>query len=375
MRSGNILVLTGFSLLLVAASTYLRNTAAEPSALTKSPTIKIGALLCLSGICAEWGNQALRGASLAIKEINAAGGVRGKRIELVVEDSQEEQPALALKAFHHLRENKSIDIFLGPTWTPAGLAIAPLAKNDPNFLMISPSLGVREFNESHDNLFNVWPHDEGIASSLARYAWQRGLRRVGIMGATQQWSQTQAEAFLSQFQELGGDIVGREEPNPTEMSLHAEATRLLRTNPEAIIFTCLGDQEGAAARELRRLGFRGQFFSVLIDDTTISASAGTLDGVIFGRYPEARSWFAEKYQLAFNEKAGVASDTAYDAVQLLAIALASQENPTITQISQALFAIKNFSGASGDITFDKYGGVPREPNLLKLAGTAFVKLE
>lgn len=74
----------------------------------------------------------------------------------MVEDSAEDTVATSLSAFRKLR-TAGVNMIVGPSWRPAGNAIAPVAKRHKDLLMISPSLGVRDFNEAGENLFNVWP--------------------------------------------------------------------------------------------------------------------------------------------------------------------------------------------------------------------------
>ncbi|MBX7143299.1 MAG: ABC transporter substrate-binding protein [Oligoflexia bacterium] len=379
MRVSNSLLITVTSLAIAGSSLLLwswrERLVSGGSTARDSANIRIGAVLCLTGICAEWGNESLRGALLAVEELNRTGGVLGRKIELVPQDSQEEQPTEAINAFHHLRRNEGISLFLGPTWTPAGLALAPLAERDTEFLMISPSLGVKNFNEASPNLFNTWPHDEGIARRLAHYAYEHELKRVAIMSATQQWSQTQAAAFSEELVGLGGQVVAMEEPVPTQNLLNAEATRLIRAQPQAILFTCLGDQEGNAAKQLRGLGFDGPVLSVLVDETTLTAASGTLEGVVFGRYPESQNWFKSRFQDAFGKKPGISSDTAYDAIHLYARAAELANSLAPDKIREQLQAIHNYAGASGTISFDPTGGVPRTPTLLQVRSGAIQGIE
>jgi len=122
-------------------------------------SIRVGALLCLTGTCAEWGQAAVNGMLMAADEINAQGGVLGKELEIFVQDSLEGESKSSVSAYRMLRSRHKTPYVVGPTWTPAGLAIAPIASKEKDVLVISPSLGVRDFNESADNLFNVWPHE------------------------------------------------------------------------------------------------------------------------------------------------------------------------------------------------------------------------
>lgn len=83
-----------------------------------APRLKIGALLCLSGGCAEFGTNSLRGAQLAAEEINAEGGVLGQEIEIVAQDTHEATSGgHAIQAYHQMMLDREVKYLVGPTWT------------------------------------------------------------------------------------------------------------------------------------------------------------------------------------------------------------------------------------------------------------------
>lgn len=125
----------------IALLIILAGCAQSPSGQTTSAKeIPIGAILILSGPGATWGTSSVNGAQMAIDEINSQGGVNGKQLKLIAEDTAGE-PKKAIDAYHKLRNIDGTHIILGTTWTREGLPVAPLAAKD-DVVMISPSLGV-----------------------------------------------------------------------------------------------------------------------------------------------------------------------------------------------------------------------------------------
>src|SRR5262245_7502563 len=108
--------------------------------------LKIGVMLCQTGNCADWGSAALKGAQLAREQVNAAGGVLSKQIEFIVEDSAESiSGARAVTAFQSLL-SKDLHFYIAPSWSPAALAIAPIAAKRTDVIVITPSASAREFS-------------------------------------------------------------------------------------------------------------------------------------------------------------------------------------------------------------------------------------
>lgn len=337
--------------------------------------VKIGALLCLSGNCAEWGTESLRGIRLAIDQINSTGGLLGKKINLVVQDSREDDPAQAVTAFKQLTEIKKINYIIGPTWTPAGLAIAPLAKRQKQLIITSPSVGVKEFNEAADNIFNLWPHDEVSTRKLANHAFNKGLLRAAIFSSEQPWTKTQSEVFETEFKRLGGQIVERVDPPDNGNDYKAEALRIVNSHPDVILFSCLDRSQSLASKEVAKLGYKGVKLSVLMDQNTLNAAEGTLEGVIFARYPEANSKFKQLYAQTYKAQPGVSADTGYDVMQLYATAIQRANSTEIGKVLNSIKSIAELNGASGKSRFDGRGGVARDPILYHIHDNQMVLME
>lgn len=327
--------------------------------------LRIGVLLCQTGDCAEWGSAGIQGARLAVEELNAAGGVNGSPVELIVEDSAEDNLGATISAYRTLRA-RGINYIVGPTWSPAGKVLAPIAKQDKGVVMISPSLGVRDFNEAGENLFNVWPHDEYNARRMANFALQTGLRRIAIFSAQQPWSEMQARVFREEFEQGGGRIVLEETPLPESRDLRIEVTKLSHADADAVLFTCFAEQMGVAAAQLRRIGFTGKQLSVLMYDSAISTSRGALEGAIYASSPAPAQEFQSKFEKHFGVTPGTSADKAYDAVKIISAAAARTDVSQIAKVREFIAATEHFRGASGDVTFTAQRGVVAEPQIFQV---------
>lgn len=340
-------------------------------AVQASDTIKIGVLACLSGGCAEWGVATKNGLLIAQDEINSKGGVLGRRIELVFEDTDEATSATkAVTALKKLLSHGDIKLFIGPTWTPAALAIVPVAGSMHDVLMISPSVGVAEFNESSPNLFNTMMHSESATKKLAQLARSTGWKRAGVFSSEQPWESLQAKVFKEEFTRLGGEVVAFVEPNPDAKDLRTEALKVSASKPDGVFLANL-NQSAIAARQLRTLKYSGQFFCALLDQTRVDEADGALEGAISAQSPEANASFTTAYNQRFGGASDAAADTAHDALVALAKAITAAGVTDSKFVQKALLDV-TFDGASGRIAFDTLGGVIREPRLVMVTGKKIV---
>jgi branched-chain amino acid transport system substrate-binding protein len=326
----------------------------------QDPDFNIGLAVCLSGSCADYGTETIRGAELAAQEINANGGVLGRKIRFSVQDTQEDLPVQSLTAYRKLKTEQSIKYIVGPTWSAAGMTIAPIAKND-DVVVTSPSLGIKDFNETSDNLFNTWPHDEVSARALAVKALDSGKRRAAIFGMIQPWSQLLAKVYRQTFEAGGGTIVAEEEPLPDATDISTETSRILNAKPDIVLICSYTAAQGLQLKKLREMGYRGEIYLVLMDDETVRAANGAAEGVVYTKYPEADSNFQEMYEAAYKKKPGNSADTAYDTVKLYAYAITKAGTFETKSVIQVLNAVTDYRGASGKIQFDGKGGIVREP--------------
>ena len=285
----------------------------------KEPSSKfcLGVAVCLSGACAEWGTSALRGVQLAAEEINAAGGILGKQVEIIAEDTDEAiSGTAAVRAFQSLLARRDIQYIVGPSWSPAGLALIPILSKEKQLIAITPSMAVPDFARASDNLFKTVPDNETTASHIARYAVGKGLRKCAIISNQLQAERYTTEVFTKEYERLGGEVIKLVETLPDETDLRGAAFKLLQSKPE-VIFLANYVQVGPAARRLRELGYKGPFISILLDRTRLSEGSQALEGTVFSKYVSFSADFDRKYRQRFGEPYGPSADSAYDTVYLL----------------------------------------------------------
>jgi branched-chain amino acid transport system substrate-binding protein len=158
----------------------------------------IGVMASLSGNWSSIGDMTRKGLILASEKINNSGGLLGKKVILNYQDTDEAvSPAKVISAYQFLR-SQGITLFIGPTGSAGGIAIAPVASKD-NVVIITPSVGVQEFHMAGDNLFNTQGVWELSSAKLASLAYRSGIKSIAIFSSQHPYEFRQSNAFEKLF--------------------------------------------------------------------------------------------------------------------------------------------------------------------------------
>jgi branched-chain amino acid transport system substrate-binding protein len=317
-------------------------------------TITIGSILILSGGGSAWGEAAQNGIDFAVADINANGGVLGKELVIQYEDDQG-SAANTVTAFQQLTQVQGIDFIIGPSWSKQGLAIKDLIDNE---VVISPSLGSREFNENNEYAFNARQHDYILSRNLAKKVYEEGHKTVAILSVNDPYNKEQADEFISSFEKLGGNVAYVFDPMMTQTDVRSDLLKVKdRNDIDALVATTGGTVLTTAfAVQVKELGLTQPVYSLTIDQTVISNSRGGADGWVYLSAFTPTEEFANRYEKTHGSKVHIGSDSAYDAVIMLAQAMKETGTTNPEVIKDYLNTLETFSGVSGDLTADGEGG-------------------
>lgn len=335
--------------------------------------LKIGVVLCLTGACQQTGTSSLNGLQLAREEINARGGILQRKVELVVQDSREmESAAHAVSAYRQLRLDPDISLFVGPSWSIGGLAVAPIVARDP-VAMIATTIGLEKFNEAGNNIFNLWPHDSVATKALAKFALDKGWKRAAIISNSHPWESTLAGVFREEYKRLGGVESLFVEVQNASTDMRMVALKVKASKPDVVFMTNYADL-GITAWALRDVRVDAATMTILLEDKQIEVAQGSLEGLIFCNYEDSTKDFVDRYLARFKISPDLGADTGYDALYLYkdAIERARSFDPKVLQ--GALLATE-LPGASGLIRFDQKGGVIKSPIFRQLRGVERARLQ
>ena len=253
------------ALLLVAFVCLAGVTAGGSGESGSGDTYKIGFIGPLTGDNANYGIRCSNAARLAINEINAAGGVDGKMLELIAEDS-EGTVDKALAAYEKLAYMDEVCAIIGPVFTSPALAVAQRCQED-GIVMISPSATHKDVTaqpatnpDGLNYVFRTVPSD-ALQSEVAGYYFYEvlGYRKLASLYAMNDYSQGLALGMKDIFESLGGEVVAEETCMVGDKDFRTQLTRIKAANPEAIYIPNYTVEDAQILEQASQLGVNVRF--------------------------------------------------------------------------------------------------------------------
>jgi branched-chain amino acid transport system substrate-binding protein len=355
----------------------------KPTAPAGSETIKVGEFASLTGKEATFGQMSHHGTQLAIDEINAAGGVLGKKLELVTEDNQS-KPGESATVVRKLISSDKVVAMLGEVASGRSLEAAPICQNS-KIPQISPSSTNPKVTEIGDYIFRVCFIDPFQGTVMARFAKNTlKARSVAVFSdASAPYSVGLATFFKEQFAKDGGKIVVEQKYNSGDKDFKAQLTAIKALNPEAIFVPGYYTEAGLIAQQARQLGMSQPLFGGDGWESTKLTEIGgkAVEGCYFSTHfsPEAKDpmieTFAKKYKERFNEAPDAMSALGYDSAMILADAIKRAGSTEGAKVRDALAATKDFAGITGKITLDANRNASKSAVILVVKDGQFKYLE
>ena len=349
MRNGSMAIGMAMALLLLAGG-------------AAAGDIKIGMVTPVTGSAAESGKYSQIGAQMAIDEVNAAGGVLGNMLKLVVEDDQTTNPG-AVDAFSRLATDSEIPAFLGPIRSTEVDAMSPdiLKIGKPVFIGgTAPKLT----HQGNPWLFRCRPNDSYSARVIADFgADTLGLKKWAVLHSTDAFGTGGATALTEALSKKGlTPTVDEGYPNQSA-DFSAVVLDIKKSGADVIgsYFTFESDL-GVFAKQAKQFGLRAKWVG---SPSITTAPALNLAGpALFGTYgiadfaadssPEAKA-FAEKYEKTAHALADNFGSWTYDAIHILARAMNDAKSTEPDKVRAAVLAIRDYKGAEGTYNYDQNG--------------------
>ena len=337
-------------------------------AVLRSPTgdeIRVGVLVPLTGGAASYGENARKGAELALQEFSAKHPEL--RIVLSVEDSRGEA-AVGLSAANKLVDLDRVVAIVGCVTSGVTLAVAPQA-NEWKIPLVSPGGSSPNLTTAGDYVFRTWPSDVFEADAMARYIGSRGISRLAILRINNEYGAAMEAAIRQKLEQAATTPISVVAAETFEQGAREMRTQVLKINqatPQAIYFVGFPEAVVVFARGYAEAGLAMPVLATSgFEDPQVPRDAGrTLDGTVYTK-PQSNSpaveAFRAAYQRSYGQDPGVVSDTAYDATMLIlnAIAASAADGQPVNgeAVRGALLAVRDYPGASGMLSFDENGDV------------------
>lgn len=376
MKKAIIAVASVFVGLALASAVELASTAHGAAA----DQIPIGHYGSLTGGTATFGTSSREGIDLAADEINAAGGVLGKKIRVYHEDDQS-KPEEAVTAVQKLINQDHVVGLIGEVASSRSLAAAPIAQRS-RIPMLSPSSTNPKVTQVGDYIFRACFIDPFQGAAMANFAMnQLKLKKFAVLyDVKNDYSIGLREFFIDTVKKNGGEIVADESYGEGDIDFKAQLTKIKQDNPEAIYVPGYYTEVGLICRQARELGMPiplmgGDGWD---SDKTCEIGRDAVNGCYFTNHyspdedrPEVKR-FVEAYKKKYDGKTPDAmAILGYDAMKMMAAAIARAGSTRGPAIRNALAATKDFPGASGTITIDKNRNAQKPIVVLKIEGGKF----
>jgi branched-chain amino acid transport system substrate-binding protein len=220
----------------------------------KEADILVGGYLGLTGNTATFGQSTQNGIVMAFDEVNAAGGVAGKRLRSIIEDDQG-RPEEAATVVSKLISQDGVIAVLGDVPSSNSLAAAPICQK-AGVPMITPSSTNPKVTATGDYIFRVCFIDPFQGTVMAKFAYEnKAVRKAGILRDVRaDYSMGLADFFIATFTKLGGTIVGDESYSQGDTDFRAQLTKLKGLAPDAIFVPGYYNDVGLVVRQAREIG-------------------------------------------------------------------------------------------------------------------------
>ena len=348
---------------LVALSLLIAAGACVP---TEAETIKIGVLLDLSGDLAPMGARMLNGARLAADEINAAGGVLGKQVELVEEDGATD-PATGLDRVKKLIEIDGVQVIAGPMISGSSKLAIPYAAGHevPLITMSATAFELSELDGT-EWFFRACLMDDAQGRVLANVVMDEGYTKLATIVLDNLYGKGVQAAIVEGLENAGweGEVLVSVEYDAAKKDFRTELGLIRDSDPDVVLCVSYADDGIMVFKqalemgldEIAWLGCDGNYGSGLFEEPSSAEFmekaivAGTRTVGSGDNYDQ----FVTAYTENFDEAPEIYCDTTYDAVWAAAKAIEAAGVYDGTAIRVALTELE-FEGASGPISFDENG--------------------
>jgi len=347
----------------------------NPNAATGKPLV-IGEYGSLTGSTATFGISARNGIDLAVEEVNAAGGVLGRPVKVIVEDDAG-KPEEAAAAVTKLVNQDRVIAVVGEVASTRSLAGARVCQ-PAGVPMVTPASTNPQVTEVGDFVFRTCFIDPFQGTVMAKFARDHlKVERVAILrDIKNDYSVGLADFFKKTFAELGGKLVGDESYSEGDTDFRAQLTNLKATNPQALFVPGYYTEVGLIARQAREKGLTVPLMGGDgWDSPKLAEIAGeSVEGCFFSNHYTVESTeprvkeFVKSYKAQYSEVPDAMAALGYDAAKILFNALATAGSTDAKAIRDALAATKDFTGVTGTITIDKDRNAVKPAVVLEMKG-------
>ncbi len=320
----------------------------------------IGVAAPMTGNLAEIGRQFAEAAQLAAREVNARGGVRGRKVALRIEDDKGD-PKDAATVARKLAADDRVLAILGHSSSSACLAAIPLYTT-ARLAAITPSASQTDLTTRGGKyLFRMWSPISVYAPNLARYTVQRiGRRKVGVVYVQDDWGIQTKERYVTEVERLGAKVMATAVVHARDTDFRAPLARMKAANPDVLAILTSYTTGAIVVQQARTLGLTAAIVGTdtLYEDKLLEiAGFGNAEGLAVNTefspeepVPAVAAFVASYRNLHPGETPRPYHATTYDAARVVFAAI-EQAGTDREAIRDAIASTRDFPGVTGTFSF------------------------
>jgi len=323
--------------------------------------VRIGVFMSTTGSTANFGISSVNGIKMAADEINAAGGINGKQVELLVQDDRSDASEAATIVTKFVTQDQ-VHAVIGEVASSRSIAAAPIAQN-AKIPMLTPSSTNPEVTKKGNFIFRSCFIDPYQGAAIAQFAAKTlGAKSAAIMVDRKNDYSTGLEKVINEtFTRFGGKIVATQSYQEGDQDFNAQLTSLKGSNPEVIFVPGYYNDVGLIAKQARDKGITVPLIGgdgwdseqlYKIGGTALNGSYFTNHYSPYDTDPRVVK-FVNDYKQRYNSTPDALAATAYDAANIMFDAIKRSKSLSGPDIRDALAATNAFPGVTGTVTFNQ----------------------
>jgi branched-chain amino acid transport system substrate-binding protein len=300
-----------------------------PAVTTKEP-IKIGAVISLTGFAAPWGEYSKNGIDLAVKNINEKGGINGRTVEVVFEDDHTDAKD-AVTAYSKLVNIDHVDGVIGSIFDFTSQPLLPLAETNKTALLVPEVFRIPGAFEPNEQSFVMYPEFSKTLHALKDYLATDKVKKLAVVHFQSGYGKEIAKLLDALQKENGkSGIIDEEYAKIGGNDFRTTIAKLKSQNVDTVFLDMVGDDPLNFLVQAKQLGFKPTIISYngLTDAFTNEKDKSLLEGVVIINWEITSPAFEEMYKAAYTVEPTKAADKSFDAVYVLANAIANTTDKT-----------------------------------------------
>lgn len=349
-----------------------------------SDMINIGEYESLTGSEATFGQSSHNGLVLAVEEVNNAGGLLGKKINLITEDNQG-KPSETQTVVQKLINRDKVVAVIGEVASSRSKAGAPICQQN-KIPMITPASTNPEVTTIGDYIFRVCFIDPFQATVMSKFAINSmKVKKIALLiDQKNAYSTGLADNFRQIFTSMGGEIVEEQKYSAGDKDFKAQLTAIKAKNPEAIFIPGYYTDVNLISIQAREIGLTCPLFGSdgwESEKLTEGKAKDALEGSFFSTHVSADDpspkiqEFIKKYKAKYEKEPDAMSFLAYDAGMILFDAIKKANSTEGEKIKNELAKTKDFPGVTGIITINQQRNAVKPAVVLEIKDGKFVYKE